>query len=75
MTHDTHHYGFNPIVNILFGFASLLLTSIDYAKTETVVEGILKIAVLSITLFTLIRNLRTKPNNKQDGKEINVDID
>jgi len=65
----------NPYLNVILGFTSLFFTSLDYTQIENQIEYILKIAVLALTLFTLLRNVITKPNNKQNENEINVDID
>lgn len=75
MSHDNTYHP-NPYLNTLFGFLSVLLTSIDWVFAETFIEGFLKILVLGLTAFSLIRNLiksNQKPNDH--GKEINVDID
>lgn len=71
MTHD-HTYHPNTYLNVLFGCLSVLLTSIDWVLAESVVEGVLKILVLSVTLFTLLRNSFFK--QKKDEKEINIDL-
>lgn len=76
MSHDNTYHP-NTYLNVLFGFLSVLLTSIDWVVAESVVEGVLKILVLGLTAFSLIRNLlksNQKPNSHLD-KDVNVDVD
>lgn len=73
MTHD-HTYHPNTYLNVLFGCLSVLLTSIDWVLAESVIEGVLKILVLAVTLFSLVKNLKSKPNHKQDEKDSSMDI-